>query len=505
MHDQFYDTAWGVAQLELRREIRNWIKAAMRRRIGIPWQGGHDEGDYTCSWADYYLLSGDQSVKRFLLGLRDSYIAWSSQNEYHGFRADARDYITHTFENKGRFITSLCKMDPDDLINTALIEDAAHHIGNWVAGVPAWYDWERHMFVSHWLGTKEVRDYPPYDFEHVRHARVGVMAITAYNSSGNPRYLQWCEDWAAMWAETILRCQDRIPMMVYRREMSLDESMAIYGRDYGDPYQGERWVPETMQIVAFLLRVYQLTGNPLLLAAADQAIAIYIGKSDLEQLAGLVMLYQTVTDSNRYRQVLGDWYANEILPVLDQDEPLPSAVIISKDRPRAYATWEEERIRVLSGPSPSVLNLAYQVSGNLQCLERSMRLAARQLHLVAWSTRDGWEHGCDSERYVHGCGNEAARILHSSAGTKEARYFNAQGDLGLPEGVAVLRRHNPGDQSISYWFFNNLETEQRVGIGQLEATTDDVAVDMTGEDLTWVTLQPRKVSVVQVPCPGARR
>ncbi len=129
---------WVAAEQKLRTEVDNWITGAIFRQKGVPWRGIHDEANYTAQWPNYYLLSGKNEIREFLYELRDSYIAWSSQNEYHGFRPDARDYVTHTFENHGFFITSLCNMEPDNQVNNALIEDVAHHIGNWVDGIPDW-------------------------------------------------------------------------------------------------------------------------------------------------------------------------------------------------------------------------------------------------------------------------------------------------------------------------------------------------------------------------------
>ena len=54
----------------------------------------------------------------------------------------------------------------------ASVEDFAHHLGNWVDGVPDWYDWKTHNFRSTWLGTREIRGFQPYDYQE---ASAGVI------------------------------------------------------------------------------------------------------------------------------------------------------------------------------------------------------------------------------------------------------------------------------------------------------------------------------------------
>ena len=147
---------WAAAQLELRAQVKDWIDKTIARNTGCPWRGIHDEANFTISWCGYYLFSGDRRVRDFLHELRDAYLAWSKDNEFHGFVKPAKDYVTHTFENADGFITAMGYMEPDDPVNKALILDIAHHLGNWEPAVPAWYDWDRHMFVSHWLGSTEV-------------------------------------------------------------------------------------------------------------------------------------------------------------------------------------------------------------------------------------------------------------------------------------------------------------------------------------------------------------
>ncbi len=79
----------------------------------------------------------------------------------------------------------------------------ADHCGNWSAGVPAWYDWGKHGFVSTWLGTRAVRDYPPFDYQEANHFRFIDLCTTAYVGTREARYLALAEDSAGRWCSHI--------------------------------------------------------------------------------------------------------------------------------------------------------------------------------------------------------------------------------------------------------------------------------------------------------------
>ena len=60
----------------------------------------------------------------------------------------------HGTEHFELFLGALHRLDPDDDGDTtSQLVDAAEHIGNWVADVPPWFDWETGLFRSTFLGT----------------------------------------------------------------------------------------------------------------------------------------------------------------------------------------------------------------------------------------------------------------------------------------------------------------------------------------------------------------
>ena len=504
---RIYELTWGIAQLELINEMTNWIKGAMHRQLGIPWRGGHDEARYVCTWGDYYKLTGDESVKNFLLWLRDSYLEWSDKNQYHGFQAEANEHSNHSFENAEEFIAAMCDMDPNDKISANRMEDIAHHVGNWVEGIPSWYDWVNHRFVSHWLGTKNVRNYPPYDVELAGHSRIGSIILYAYRYSKNKRYLNWCKDYADKWVEIIRQSEDRIPMITYSDRIAPEDRMDVYnfGREtFGEPYMGKLWLNITEHAVRFILKVYEVTKEQRYLMAVRKAIKIYTGKKDKEDLTNLYILYKEVTGENIYKDELMSWYNEEILPSLCTEQILPNCLIITREKGRSFGFKDDNgNITAYRGPSVMMLLKGYKVTGNIECLTRAMPLAAKQLNLVTYSTRDGREHGCASHKFIHGIGEEAASILYYITGIDDVSYYKEDGTLGLEDGIAVMCDLYSSEPK--FYFFNSTEKKKIVKIAFRKPEFEFEKVEINGKLSSQVSkgtlmieLEHGKVSEVKV-------
>lgn len=120
--------------------------------------------------------------------------------QFHGFADEAE--VHHEIETFLYFQMPLWFL-ADCPVAEESIEDLAHHVGNWVAPVPAWYDWASHGFVSTYLGTRGVRNRPPYDYQEANHWRFVAAALAAHCRSHEPRYLALAADYAARWCEHI--------------------------------------------------------------------------------------------------------------------------------------------------------------------------------------------------------------------------------------------------------------------------------------------------------------
>lgn len=497
------DPAWAEDQLALRATIRDWILRTIERNQGCPWRGIHDEANFTVSFCDYYLFTGDERVRTFLRALRDSYLEWAKEHYFHGFVPTAKDYVTHTFELADGFISAMARMEPEDPVNKAFIEDVAHHIGNWVPEVPAWYDWNRHMFVSHWVGTKEVRNYPPYDFATVRHARVGNLALTTYAITGDKKYLDWCRDFAGGWAEVILACKDRIPMARYHTPVEQwPPCPERHRNDYGDPYQGTRWARECQQVITFLLKLHAVSPEPRLLQAADKAIQLIEAATGTDSVIGLMTRYEAAAGTGKYRQRIQAYYRNQLLPRLEANTPMPTIVFLEEGKDTKTFAYRDAAGRIVeyNGPSVSDYLAGWRLTGNLNFLRRAMAQADQELRLVAKAFRDGRDHGCAGGQYAHGEGGRAAGALYGPAGRNLVRYFRENGRLGLEEGIAVVLDPTSTKNEPILWFYNATDKTKRVRIAPEErknqivkASLEEKPLKEVAEGYATVTLEPKQV------------
>jgi hypothetical protein len=482
---------WGKSQLALRAAIKGWIDKAIDRHQNTPWRGIHDEANFTCTWCDYYLFSGQRAVRDFLRGFRDAYLAWSKENEYHGFHADSTDSVTHTFENAEGFISALAEMEPEDPVNLTLIEDIAHHVGNWVPGIPAWYDWDKHMLVSHFLGTKEVNTNPPYEFISYNHSRVAVLTLRTYLATGDKKYLDWCDDWASFWVDVILKSTDRIPVIHFHQDIPIAErKRLIFARyqsetRYVDQY--ENWTGRSQKPMRFMLQLYSDSGNERLLEAVRRGIEIIEKVDGLGAVLAIMEMYQRVSGDTRYQEHIDRWYTQKLLPMLEKTEPLPDIVLLN-------GIWRKGKLRLVrdfgyrdangrivehSGPYTGALLRGWRYTGDTSYLARAMELAGRRLELTARGIRDGRDHGCEGSLYTHGEGGRAAGALYGPAGRRIFRYFRADGSLGLEDGVAVIADPKaPADRPV-LCFYNDNDAPRVVEV-RAESASETIVSAATG-------------------------
>ena len=421
MSDAQKSVAWKEACDQLAEEIGRWISGAIRRNEPIPFQGGHDECNYTATWPQFSTITGDEAPIAFCKKLRDQLIAWPEL--HHGFYPDAKWDIEHSVENWTVFMTSMAEADPGDDVTASCIEDVAHHLGNWADGCPEWFDWERRRFVSEWVGTREVRDEPPYDFSTYWDARASELALTMYDLRGDERYLEFAVTFAGGWAEHMLAQEGLGYWLMLDADTSDREGFKEQYEEYPEDFHARNigWIREVMR---HMLHVYSRVGGDELVDASLKIIALAPGA--MEAAGRPRSTYPEWQKA--YQEATGDLRFAEEVEKADQaacaaardalSQPLPEIVMLEGLAPyptRLYA-YRDERggLHQLEGPGPQALMEAWKLTGEEELGVRAMQLAARQLHLAATTLRDGREHGCNG-RYIHGAGGEAMRVFAAAS------------------------------------------------------------------------------------------
>ena len=485
--------AWAVEELALREEMKLWTQEAAVRQKDWPWIGVHDEATFLSSWFGFYVLTGDREVRDHLYAIRDGYLKWAESRMYHGYFPEGESH--HEIETYVNYLANYWQLDEDRETDLGIVEDVVHHAGNWVPGIPEWYNWEEHRFRSYWLGTREVRDYPPCDVERPDSGRFVQLCTNAYLGSGNDMYLSLVKDYADTWSRIILEETadhvppfvrfpigdvDRIAEVYFVGDQNLpDEAMhyasekpGVMGGAWAGFYQpatadrgfhdafpywakwGADWEASRPGYAAAIGRMYEVVramteagvvmGEDRYKASSRRMIEVSesLGAG---RGAGWMTEYRAATKEARYDRALSG--------ALAEPHYRPTAMVLEgMERPHPTLRWAyrdaDGVMRDYDGPSAGALVTDYQLGASPEALASAFKMARGQLHIARRTLRDGREHGCVGY-YIKGPGGQAGGALNVATmglysfacmDRRAVRYVRENGSAGLPEGVAAAYR-----------------------------------------------------------------
>lgn len=287
----------------------------------------------------------DERIMAYMKKLMEARRQWNQEHLFHGY-VDCHE-VHHEIETYIYFQNPLFYYElPGKTIAKESILDVAHHIGNWVKEVPDWYDWKTHGFVSNWLGTKNVRNYPPYDYQEGNHFRFMDVAMAAFLATGETRYLDVICDYCERWCEHIHRHAKKgepIPCSILPVEAVTEEmNKAGVFREEGDVYHifYQMVADNTMyDIVGALLDAWKLTRKDAYLTGAEEMMDQFVKNqrhgrpahaysegswswveeqedmpknaggyiTDCTFLARLGVRYHRLTGSDKYKSIILSW------------------------------------------------------------------------------------------------------------------------------------------------------------------------------------------------------
>lgn len=290
---------WAEAFFSARNRIRRWIQTSTKQQSLIPYRGGHDEGSFTGSWFGFHQLFGMPEVLDFARFLRDGFAEWSREQMLHGFYREGEAH--HQTEIFTFFLCRLWRVAPEDE-TAALILDAAEHIGNWVEGIPAWYDHSEHRFLSWRIGAERTGGPRSRGYEVPDHFRLIQIALIAWEISRDERYLDLCRGYADRWARAILDAPaDEPPTVIRSGESAADHDEVMYAigaHHHGDSAldRVEPHVPAGT--VDVMLDLFEMTGEARYADAAGRlcrALLPALGDPYSNPPGALLWRYRTVT------------------------------------------------------------------------------------------------------------------------------------------------------------------------------------------------------------------
>jgi hypothetical protein len=308
----------------------------------------HEAGGQFRIAIPHMFVRRNEKTLEYMEGLLNARRKWTDENLFHGY-VDC-DEVHHEIETYIYFQQPLYYLGfPGEKLAAENIVDVAHHTGNWEKGVPPWYDWEKHSFVSNWLGTKAVRAYPPYDYQEGNHFRFIDCAICAFHITGDEKYLALIRDYCDLWCDHIERLAAKGEIIACsilpESAQVLERSKAGKNLEEGSIYEifYSLASDNTMyDIAGGLMDAYSITRNERYLKAAELMIDQFVengengrpalmnkegkwltvggsGFSDISgreicdctYIARLALRHHQMTGSEKYRDIIISW-ANSI-------------------------------------------------------------------------------------------------------------------------------------------------------------------------------------------------
>lgn len=455
----------------LRKEMEAWLDQSRRMDPPSKHGGGEDEANYALAWFPHYLITGSTGVKAHFEYLRDMLAGWVERECLHGYEAEAEAH--HGTEPFLLFLPRYLGLFDDEKA-AKMLDDAAEHIGNWVADIPAWYDWDRDRFYGYFIGTRTVGGDPEYDVELAEHFRFIHIALAAHRVTGQDRYLDWALRYGKRRAQMIVDVpHGPLPVVwdengepVWHGTVKAGQKKAAQGSHHvaGDPLIGVEVLLASGAIYA-LGDLFAVSGDEIFKQAATRIVEPLVEElldPYCDPGAAAISYYRQAFDED---SLDGAIRAQIDKMPAHQDGEL--AMVFPEVRKREWpgvgkradmtywGIWGADgSITPTTEPCTAALTLAFQVTGKEAYAERALKQAARKLTMARRALRGGREHadmgsGICSTAAGHGrnWGIGAVTGCYGPLvmGTREVKgkvtpllEVKHDGGNGLPEGVMAL-------------------------------------------------------------------
>jgi hypothetical protein len=494
--------------LKLRTEMESWIDQSKRMDPPSRHGGGEDEANYALAWFPHYLVTGSEGVRQHFEYLRDMLAGWVERDCVHGYEPVAEAH--HGTEPFLLFLPRFLGLFPDDQKGAALLDDAAHHIGNWVEGIPDWFDWDRNRFWGYHIGTEEVNRDLNEVKEIAEHFRFIHIALAAHRMSGDQKYLDWSVQYGTRRAQMILDvAEGPLPLAwgpngepVYQEQATTNQKNAAQGGHHvtGDPLVGVECLLASGALYA-LGDLFEATGDEVFRSAARRIVTPLVNEiSDPYCDPGAAAL-------SYYRRAFADTGLDDVLhkevETLGPEEAGELTMMFPEHRKRTWTgvgkrmdmtfwgVWDDKNGNVTGTREPctAALTLAYQLTGDVDYARRAFSQAERKLTMVRRVLRGGREHAdmggaiCSTAAghgrnwgwgAVTGCyGPLMLGTVEKKGAVVPAVQVESAGEMRIPDDILTLVRPD-SDGSSSVSIYNGGDTAHKLTIHTPESLVVDV-------------------------------
>lgn len=448
----------------------------------------HEAGGQFRVAIGHQLVRAREDVFDYMRSIMLTRKKWADDNLYHGY-VDCHE-VHHEIENYIYFQNPLVYYNfpgHDTALDSIL--HVAHHVGNWEAGVPDWYNWDTHGFVSVYLGTRGVKDFAPHDYQEGNHFRFMSVCVLAYICTKEQRYLDLINDYCNRWCDHIEAYAAKgapIPCQILPEAAETVEMSRAGVFTKSNKYQifYATVADNTMyDIAGGLLDAYSLTNNPRYLSACeammDQFYANGNGKRPAMRFAEgqwQVLGPREDFDVTSYRGYVSDCV---FLARLAVRHNMVTGSLKYKDAILAWAKDIDEEANHCDQMMGGLFTAAHYFDGDPQWLTRAY-LSALRVRAVT-----------EPQDEFHQCNWSSSR-----QGTKflmETLYqpIVGDGEFGTRGGIPLqMLRYQTGDKQ-------QLDQNIAMRLWLIEGRTYGFeAVNMGEETISWHVYSPTGHSVI---------
>ncbi len=401
-----HSVGFSEAYMRFMTSVGRWVEVCIERYADAEPTDVHDQGTYTTGWAPYLQARQDAHALDFLKQRRDAihdHFVTTGQWHHGYWRTQEAHHGTEHFD---LFLGTLFTLDPDDPETRRQILNATEHIGNWVDGIPAWFDTDSHLFRSMYLGTGEVRTEPGMALNIPDHLRFARLCLLARDAGGGDRYLDLASDYAGRWADAIVT-GNRLPVGLLPSGPMIDlagpaesayRSFAGMAGHLGDD------VDRTENLLASnavdtMLNLWVETGETQLRAAVERlldVLATQLDDPDAGAAADAIRTYRRATHDCRYDGAVRDAVAPldplsirtlGLQPDVERPER-PHGIGKRSDKPN----WFEDG--ALQRHNPILLAVAAEIMGDNELATAALDIGRTAFELARQALPDGRHHGC---------------------------------------------------------------------------------------------------------------
>jgi len=399
--------------VKLRREMDAWLEQSIVMDPVGSFGGGEDEANYALGWIHQYLVTRNPKIMDHFATLKQTFVDWLQRDGYHGYDPDTD--IHHGTEPFILFMPRYMGLRPEDTEMAAILDDAAEHIGNWVPGIPPWYDYDRDGFFTRYLGTKNARRDPNDAVDIAETLRFIHMTLAAYRAIGTERYLEWSLRYGRKWAERLIKAEPPLPIRWGLGEKEIRPHEYLPKKNIrGLPHRGAanlKFGVHPLRGVEAMIAsggvyvfgdLYRLSGEEIFKDAARKIVEPILPRlldpyNDPGSAAVHYFRWLFKDDSL-------DAQIREILAGIPAEPPSKLALVFPEEKKMIgilgyrwdMAQWGEYSeggyVKPIQEPSTSALTLAYQMTGNIEYAARALRSASTKLAMGREVLRGGREH-----------------------------------------------------------------------------------------------------------------